>query len=114
MRWVRLSGVVASIGLGGWALGGTGGAQIPRPPAAAPATESADALNAEVIRLYRAGKYAEAIPLARRVLALHEKALGPDHPNVGTSLNTWPGCTRARAATPRPSRSISAACAARM
>src|SRR5262245_50755725 len=46
-----------------------------------------DKLNAEVIRLYRAGKYAEAIPIAQRVLALREKALGPDHSSVATSLN---------------------------
>src|SRR5262245_59220430 len=87
MRWVRLAGVIASVGLGGWALGGTGGAQSPRPPAAAPATESVEALNAEAIRLYRGGRYAEAILLAQRALVLLEKALGPDHPDVGTLLN---------------------------
>ena len=89
-------------------------------------------------------------------LAIREKALGPDHPDVGTSLNnlaelyqapgplrrgraalqaqrspsarrrwapttptsaprstTWPGCIATRAATPRPSRSTSAALAIR-
>src|SRR5262249_12667486 len=35
----------------------------------------------------RQGRHAEAEPLYRRSLALREKALGPDHPEVGTSLN---------------------------
>ena len=33
------------------------------------------------------GRYAEAEPLYKRALAIREKALGPDHPDVGTSLN---------------------------
>ncbi len=44
-------------------------------------------LNAEVIRLYKAGKYAEAILHAERLLKLSETALGPDHPDVATPLN---------------------------
>src|SRR6202521_4695264 len=47
----------------------------------------AEALNKQVIELYRAGKYAEATPLAERALAIREKALGPDHPDVAQSLN---------------------------
>ena len=36
--------------------------------------------------LYRdQGRYAEAEPLYKRALAIREKALGPDHPDVGTS-----------------------------
>jgi CHAT domain-containing protein len=38
--------------------------------------------------LYRdEGRYAEAEPLMKRVLAIHEKALGPDHPYIGIDLN---------------------------
>ncbi len=33
------------------------------------------------------GKYAEAEPLNKRALAIMEKALGPEHPGVATSLN---------------------------
>ena len=33
------------------------------------------------------GRYAEAEPLYKRALAICEKALGPDHPDVGSSLN---------------------------
>ena len=40
--------------------------------------------------LYSAqGKYAEAEPLFKRSLAILEKALGPEHPNVATSLENW-------------------------
>ena len=45
------------------------------------------ALNAQVVQLYQAGKYAEATEIAKRSLALAEKQSGPDHPSVGTSLN---------------------------
>ena len=35
----------------------------------------------------RQGRYAEAEPLYKRSLAIGEKALGPEHPHVSTSLN---------------------------
>ncbi len=38
--------------------------------------------------LYRLqGRYAEAEPLYKRALAIKEKFLGPEHPEVATSLN---------------------------
>jgi Tetratricopeptide repeat len=43
--------------------------------------------NARVDALYRAGKFAEAVPLAQRILAIREKVLGPGHPDVAVSLN---------------------------
>ena len=42
------------------------------------------------------GRYAEAEPLYKRALAIPEKALGPDHPSVGTSLNNLAGLYRAQ------------------
>ena len=33
------------------------------------------------------GRYAEALPLQERALAIKEKALGPDHPDLAVSLN---------------------------
>ena len=45
------------------------------------------ALNKRLVELYQAGKFSEAQPLAQRALAIWQKALGPDHPNVATSLN---------------------------
>ena len=64
------------------------------PLAMAQQAEDADALNTEVNRLYREGKYSEATPLAQRSLAISEKALGPDHPDVGVSLNNLAGLYR--------------------
>ena len=55
-------------------------------PAQSQTKDDPVALNAEVLRLYRAGKYAEATQIAKRQLALAEKAQGIDHPNVGASL----------------------------
>jgi len=49
--------------------------------------EEAARLNEKVAQFYSQGRYQEAIPVARRLLAINEKALGPDHPNVATSLN---------------------------
>ena len=48
----------------------------------------AEKLNEKVHALYQAGKYAEAIPLAQQELAIREKALGPDHPDVAQALYT--------------------------
>ncbi|MFM7327028.1 MAG: tetratricopeptide repeat protein, partial [Nodosilinea sp.] len=49
--------------------------------------EQANQLNQQVIELYQAGRYSEAVPLAERALAIREQALGPDHPDTATSLN---------------------------
>ncbi len=62
-------------------------------PAAQPADDQAarlaeaDRLTEEVERLAGADRAAEAVPLARRALALREKALGPDHLAVGQAAN---------------------------
>jgi tetratricopeptide (TPR) repeat protein len=48
----------------------------------------APTLDNRVEELYRAGKFSEAVPLAQRALAIREKALGPDHPDVAKSLNS--------------------------
>lgn len=55
-------------------------------PAVAQKNEAA-ALNARVDELSRTGRYAEAISLAQRALAVTEKARGLEHPSVATSLN---------------------------
>ena len=47
----------------------------------------AQRLNGQVLQLYRAGRYDEAVPLAKRALAIYEKALGSAHPDVAKSLN---------------------------
>jgi CHAT domain-containing protein/Tfp pilus assembly protein PilF len=60
------------------------------PAAAGPhAAELAEAqrLNDEMDRLYKAGRRAEAVPLARRILAIREKALEPSHPDLVGTIN---------------------------
>ncbi|MGH8500651.1 MAG: tetratricopeptide repeat protein, partial [Methylococcales bacterium] len=49
--------------------------------------DDARILNNTGIMLYHAGQYGQAEPLYQRSLAISEKALGPDHPDVATSLN---------------------------
>jgi CHAT domain-containing protein/Tfp pilus assembly protein PilF len=56
-------------------------------PTASEDMEEAKRLTADAERLYAQGKYDQALPLAQRALAVREKALGPDHPDVATSLN---------------------------
>jgi tetratricopeptide (TPR) repeat protein len=45
-----------------------------------------DNLNREVRELYRTGKYDRAVEVAKKALAVAEKNVGPDHPDVATSL----------------------------
>src|SRR5262245_45374840 len=35
------------------------------------------------------GNYAEVEPLLRRALSIQERKLGPEHPDVSSTLNTW-------------------------
>ena len=49
--------------------------------------EKARVLNQQVTKLYKQGHYQKAIKIAEKVLAIYEKALGPDHTDVATSLN---------------------------
>ena len=49
--------------------------------------EQLAALNAEAVKLYQSGKYREGTEVALRALAMAEKALGPEHPDTGTSMN---------------------------
>ncbi|HKX32080.1 MAG TPA: tetratricopeptide repeat protein [Blastocatellia bacterium] len=41
----------------------------------------------QALRLQRTGKFDEALPLAERALEAREKALGPDHRDVATTVN---------------------------
>ena len=77
-------------------------------PVVAAPTDEAAALGRKAHEFSRAGKYADAIPLAERALALREKALGPDHPDVALSLNNLAELYKNKAAMPMPSRCTSA------
>src|SRR5262252_4561634 len=48
--------------------------------------DEAATLAARAAALQQAGKYSEAIPLAQQVLAIREKQLGPNHPDVAELL----------------------------
>ncbi|NEQ38166.1 MAG: tetratricopeptide repeat protein, partial [Okeania sp. SIO3I5] len=47
----------------------------------------AERLFQQVVELYQQGKYAEAISLAEKVLAIRKKVLGDNHPDVAESIN---------------------------
>ena len=47
----------------------------------------ADSFNRRVVELYQAGKYEQAIPIARQLLEISEKINGPEHPFTAGSLN---------------------------
>jgi CHAT domain-containing protein len=47
----------------------------------------AERLNQQFLQLYNQGKYEEAIPFAQSALAIREKVLGKDHPDVAQSLS---------------------------
>jgi len=51
-----------------------------------PELAEADRLTLEVVKLYQAHRYDEALPLAKRSLKLREAALGQKHPLVAESL----------------------------
>jgi tetratricopeptide (TPR) repeat protein len=65
-------------------------------------TADVAALNQQATQLYNQGRYSEAIPLAQRALAIQEKALGPDHPDVALSLNNLAELYRAQNADAEP------------
>ena len=67
------------------------------PGLAAKAEEAskADSINKQVIDLYQAGKYQEAILIARQLLEIREKTNGPEHPSTATSLNNLAGLYQA-------------------
>ena len=52
-----------------------------------PANRDVAALNRQIAQLKAAGKYAQAVPLAKQALALAEKR-GPDSPDVANALDT--------------------------
>ena len=47
----------------------------------------ADVLNRQVVELYQAGKYQEAVPIARQLLEIHQGLSGPQHRDTAASLN---------------------------
>jgi hypothetical protein len=60
-------------------------------PSAAPNDKEAIALQTRARELTRAEKYADAIPLVQRALAIQEKVSGPDDPGVAFLLDDLAG-----------------------
>ena len=56
--------------------------------------DAATKLNEQVENLFGQGRYAEAVKLEQQVLAIREQILGPDHPDVATSLKYLAGLYR--------------------
>jgi hypothetical protein len=81
---------------------------LAQPTSEAVASELAEAgrLNGEAVALHNAGKSEAAVPVALRALAIHEKALGPDHPDVAISLNNLAALYQSRGTMVAPSRCI--------
>jgi CHAT domain-containing protein len=57
--------------------------------------DAATKLNEQVENLFGQGRYAEAVKLEQQVLAIREQVLGPNHPDVATSLKYLAGLYRA-------------------
>src|SRR3989442_8199182 len=51
-------------------------------------------LNQEATAIRSSGKFSEAVPLVQRALAIQEKILGPEHPDVAASLDNLAGLYR--------------------
>jgi esterase/lipase superfamily enzyme/Tfp pilus assembly protein PilF len=60
---------------------------LPVPSVKAQSDEDLEALNQQVVELYRAGKYGEATPLAERYVALTKSRHGEEHAQHATALN---------------------------
>ncbi len=65
-------------------------------PLQAQTSKGLDALNSEMARLYQAGRYQDAIPLAERILKLTEQTFSQDHPNAGAARNNLAELYRAQ------------------
>jgi CHAT domain-containing protein/Tfp pilus assembly protein PilF len=62
-------------------------AQQQTPPSSTAVSDEAQRLNQEIERLHKEGKYADAIPLAMRLLALLEQTPGTDPVNIAGAVN---------------------------
>ena len=52
-----------------------------------PEVSRAARLNDQVVEMYQSGRNEDALPLAKKALAICEKELGPKHPSTAASLN---------------------------
>ena len=59
---------------------------IPQSPQPAPELKEASDLSLSVVKLFKEGKFDEAVPLAKRALEIRERLLPPGDPGVLTAL----------------------------
>jgi Tetratricopeptide repeat len=62
-------------------------------------------LNNLAVLYYEQGRYSEAEPLYRDALAMRQRLLGEEHPDIAPASTTSPRSTTSRDATVRRSRS---------
>lgn len=67
-----------------------------KPAQTSPDLAEATRLSARAVELYNQIRYDEALPLAKQALELREKALGPNHELIATSLNNIAGIYQAK------------------
>ena len=56
-----------------------------------PEVDKVEAMNGQILALYRQGQYTQALDLAVKALKLSEDTLGPEHPETATCLNDLGG-----------------------
>lgn len=78
--WRRLAGVLLAL------LVLTAVAPLPRPAHAQRLNEDPAALMARIVQLYRQGSFAEAVPMARRLVAITYRLAGPATRDYGQAL----------------------------
>ncbi|MEP7342897.1 MAG: CHAT domain-containing tetratricopeptide repeat protein [Acidobacteriota bacterium] len=83
-RWFPFAACLLFIALVMWARIASHGQSA---TTQAPAVQETRRLSDEALRLSRAGKHAEALAAAERVLALGQQAFGQEHPEVALALN---------------------------
>lgn len=85
MRYILA--IAALLVCAAWPAQGQNAKPAANAQAESPELAEATRLSAEIVKLYSEGKYAEAVPPARRVLEIREKALGPEHRQTISALN---------------------------
>lgn len=80
----------------GQAINTQGQASAEKPSPASPELAEALRLSAKAVQLNSQGSYDEALRLAKQALDLREKALGPNHELIATSLNNIAGIYRGK------------------
>jgi CHAT domain-containing protein/Tfp pilus assembly protein PilF len=91
-RWSAIALMIGAIAVDAGTM--TGAQEQTLPPLSAEQTaqwKETEGMQAEIRRLQQAGERDKAIPLAEKVVAIAEKVLPPNHPELALSLNNLAG-----------------------